>query len=1003
MNIKFLQLLLCTLWILEKCEAELEIVSQWNLLQFDPPYGYSAVDFRPENTVFTGLEVTADRIFLGAPRLRAGIPATLFTIPRNIPLGSSPKPQPYPDWSYHGAGLGLDNETTCAGLVSVYRMRLDSCGRLWALDSGIMTSVDDFQRICNPKLVVFDLKTNQPVRTVIFPRQVLRPASLLANLIIDETIQGTCDSAFVYLADTAAPGIVVYDALRDRTWRVTHPSMFPDPNFATYTITGESFTLPDGVVGLAHSPKLATVFYQPLATDSIPTATLTKGPPAEFEDIPVTLAGRKSSQGLGLALNPADDTLYFSPLTETSIASWNPLTNKQSIVAFDPNLIQFASELRWIEGSLWFLSTRFQKFFKRTVTPNEINLRVIRVPNTNYNNLNNNFPIKRGRSQQRSNQPVPSKQKHHEEYQTSTKSYHTSHNSQPNRFSFPLHHDTVQSKAKRYAQAYRRTNDHTNCLGLLEDPNRERFQERQSLADDKFGRESLKSSPYIRDVRADSRQSRIDASDIRTDFREIRTELHDGFSRDLVRVDARRESRGTDQVRDLENAQLRTRANQDRENTRQTGRVDKRSFREQTRVRSSENPEADRVAERFTPAQLHSAQRRYSDNPLSRTSASRCNRRMSFEETQPTTSDRRRQFGDRSAETRERRLRSAEDRTTETRSSSRRVSERREDSNRRIRNTSERSTPNFRHLERLSQKSDKNRRDQQRTLQRDNTDILNVRDLERTRRIIHGANVEHRDGTFGERQQRAFRHREESRQNSPDFEKARRLMNQRRVREINLQRARNLESMRFANRNANLQERRFVQVHRRQRLNSIQRDNRVRDLNEESRVKHRRTSLNEQSRESGRTAEGRINSSGRFAGNRIFEPISSPNVEREENRERVVGNIRAQSEKATVYSKARHNQINPPSRERRVVENVATETKPRSSMLVGYNRIVSDSPDANELVDLPARNGKYSNTWVNVAETLLVLALIGQVIGGTSKGKFRCLSWQGLLPKQKVL
>uniref|UniRef100_A0AAR5QB97 Uncharacterized protein n=2 Tax=Dendroctonus ponderosae TaxID=77166 RepID=A0AAR5QB97_DENPD len=542
-----------------------------------------------------------------------------------------------------------------------------------------------------------------------------------------------------------------------------------------------------------------------------------------------------------------------------------------------------------------------------------------------------------------------------------------------------------------------------NCLGLLEDPNRERFQERQSLADDKFGRESLKSSPYIRDVRADSRQSRIDASDIRTDFREIRTELHDGFSRDLVRVDARRESRGTDQVRDLENAQLRTRANQDRENTRQTGRVDKRSFREQTRVRSSENPEADRVAERFTPAQLHSAQRRYSDNPLSRTSASRCNRRMSFEETQPTTSDRRRQFGDRSAETRERRLRSAEDRTTETRSSSRRVSERREDSNRRIRNTSERSTPNFRHLERLSQKSDKNRRDQQRTLQRDNTDILNVRDLERTRRIIHGANVEHRDGTFGERQQRAFRHREESRQNSPDFEKARRLMNQRRVREINLQRARNLESMRFANRNANLQERRFVQVHRRQRLNSIQRDNRVRDLNEESRVKHRRTSLNEQSRESGRTAEGRINSSGRFAGNRIFEPISSPNVEREENRERVVGNIRAQSEKATVYSKARHNQINPPSRERRVVENVATETKPRSSMLVGYNRIVSDSPDANELVDLPARNGKYSNTWVNVAETLLVLALIGQVIGGTSKGKFRCLSWQGLLPKQKVL
>ncbi|XP_050297860.1 protein yellow [Anthonomus grandis grandis] len=374
----------------------LEVINQWSLLQFDPPYGFESVDFRPENTVFTGLEITDDRIFLAMPRLRAGVPATLATIPRHTQPGSSPKPQPYPDWSFHGAGLGLDNVTSCDGFMSVYRMRLDSCGRLWVLDAGVMTSIDDFQRLCNPKLVVFDLKTDQVVRRVEFPKEVLRPATLLANLIIDESIQGTCDSAFLYLADTAAPAIVVYDALRDRTWRVTHPSMFPDPNFATYTITDESFTLPDGVVGLAHSPKLATLFFQPLATDrifSIPTAALTKGPPAEFEEVPVSLAGRKSSQGLGLALNPNDDTLYFSPLTETSLASWNPLTNQQQLLAYDPKLIQFASELRWKADGIWFLSTRFQKFFKRTVTPNEINLRIIRVPlnSPSYNNLNNNL------------------------------------------------------------------------------------------------------------------------------------------------------------------------------------------------------------------------------------------------------------------------------------------------------------------------------------------------------------------------------------------------------------------------------------------------------------------------------------------------------------------------------------------------------------------------------------------------------------------------------------
>ncbi|XP_066258336.1 dopaminechrome tautomerase [Euwallacea similis] len=375
---------------------QLEVVNQWSLLQFEPPPSFGRVDFRLENTIFTGLEVTPDRIFLAMPRLRAGNPATLATIPRHTPSGSSPQLKPYPDWSFHGAGLGLDNSTVCAGLVSVYRIRMDSCGRLWVLDSGVMTSIDDFQRICNPKLVVFDLKTDRPIRTVEFPREVLRPASLLANLIIDESVQGSCDSAFLYLADTAAPSIIVYDALRDRTWRVTHPSMFPDPNFATYSIQGESFTLPDGVVGLAHSPKLATLFYQPLATDrifSIPTATLTKGPPAEFEEIPVVLAGRKSSQGLGLTLNPNDDTLFFSPLTETSLASWNPLSNEQNLIAYDPTLIQFASELRWIDGEVWLLTTRFQKFFKRTVTPNEVNLRVIRLPQigASFGSLNNNL------------------------------------------------------------------------------------------------------------------------------------------------------------------------------------------------------------------------------------------------------------------------------------------------------------------------------------------------------------------------------------------------------------------------------------------------------------------------------------------------------------------------------------------------------------------------------------------------------------------------------------
>lgn len=69
-----------------------------------------------------------------------------------------------------------------------------------------MTSIDDFTRVCQPKIVIIDLLTDQVIRTVVFPRQVLRPASLLTNLVIDESVQGKCDNAFVYITDTAAPG-----------------------------------------------------------------------------------------------------------------------------------------------------------------------------------------------------------------------------------------------------------------------------------------------------------------------------------------------------------------------------------------------------------------------------------------------------------------------------------------------------------------------------------------------------------------------------------------------------------------------------------------------------------------------------------------------------------------------------------------------------------------------------------------------------------------------------
>lgn len=163
----------------------LETVLQWPLLDYALPDRRYVDQFRPENAVPTGFEVSWRRIFIATPRLRAGVPATLSFVPLDHHLGGSPRLQAYPSWDWHGAGIG---DLNCSKIISVYRVRKDSCNRLWVLDSGVTTSIDDFQVVCPPKLLVFDLQTDTLARMITFPRQVDKnPISSILGKFRDES------------------------------------------------------------------------------------------------------------------------------------------------------------------------------------------------------------------------------------------------------------------------------------------------------------------------------------------------------------------------------------------------------------------------------------------------------------------------------------------------------------------------------------------------------------------------------------------------------------------------------------------------------------------------------------------------------------------------------------------------------------------------------------------------------------------------------------------------
>lgn len=67
----------------------------------------------------------------------------------------------------------------------------------------------------------------------------------------------------VYIADVNGFGLVMYDFKNNRSWRAeTAPNqpnqpyyLRPNPQWSNFVIAGESFSLEDGVFGMALSPK----------------------------------------------------------------------------------------------------------------------------------------------------------------------------------------------------------------------------------------------------------------------------------------------------------------------------------------------------------------------------------------------------------------------------------------------------------------------------------------------------------------------------------------------------------------------------------------------------------------------------------------------------------------------------------------------------------------------------------------------------------------------------
>ena len=122
------------------------------------------------------------------------------------------KPVPYPDAAFQDGAPGTPH------FQSILSLRIDQQDRLWVLDHA------DYGR-GQPRIVAFDLNTNQLVHRYDFPVPVAGFLSMLNDFQVDP--QGR----MIYIAEASpirqTPAIIVYDSVKRKARRVLdrHPSV----------------------------------------------------------------------------------------------------------------------------------------------------------------------------------------------------------------------------------------------------------------------------------------------------------------------------------------------------------------------------------------------------------------------------------------------------------------------------------------------------------------------------------------------------------------------------------------------------------------------------------------------------------------------------------------------------------------------------------------------------------------------------------------------------------
>lgn len=341
-------------------------------IHFVQELGDSEKFFIQYNNVPTGIKFVGDLLFLTVPRRRFGIPSTLNYIDRRHSKKLDPLLKPYP------------NPEAVSSLTSVYRTAIDSCARLWMVDTGLLEVPGARRQVKPPAILAYNWLTHKlDFRYELDPKVLVneRTPGGLTSLTID--VEPTaCGEAHAYITDLATNGLIVFSLGARAFWRIDHPSFVHGEKALNFTVAGNVISWKDGLFSIALSDvggkRLA--YYHPMVSTheyAIDTAVLKNGG-ADFDKEYKVLGSRGPLSQSGIhSHHAASSVLFYANVARDGIVCWNtkkPLVEENvALIVQDREKLLYITDLAIRQNELYVLVNKMPVFVFSMLNKEEYN------------------------------------------------------------------------------------------------------------------------------------------------------------------------------------------------------------------------------------------------------------------------------------------------------------------------------------------------------------------------------------------------------------------------------------------------------------------------------------------------------------------------------------------------------------------------------------------------------------------------------------------------------